>query len=95
MASEPQEPQSEGSERRREGWPRWSIWMLIALVLASVIVPNLLNREAGTAIEYSSLIDEVTDGRIDSVVVTNQTGAIKAEAIDVHLCHDKVMNLLD
>ncbi len=56
--------------------------MLIALVLASVIVPNLLNRETGTAIEYSSLIDEVTDGRIDSVVVTNQTGAIKAEAID-------------
>ena len=56
--------------------------MLIALVLASVIVPGLINRESGTAIDYSSLIDEVTDGKIDSVVVTNQTGAIKAEAID-------------
>lgn len=56
--------------------------MLIALVLASVIVPGLLNRETGTAIDYSSLIDEATDGRIDSIVVTNQTGAIKADAID-------------
>ena len=82
MASEAQEPQSEGSDRRREGWPRWSIWMLIALVLASFIVPSLINRETGTAIDYSSLIDEVAEGRIDSVVVTNQTGAIKAEAID-------------
>ena len=82
MASETQEPESEGNEGRREGWPRWSIWMLIALVLASVIVPSLLNRESGTAIDYSGLVDEVTDGRIDSIVVTNQTGAIKAEAID-------------
>tara|TARA_X000001036_G_scaffold189276_1_gene178466 strand:- start:703 stop:2535 length:1833 start_codon:yes stop_codon:yes gene_type:complete len=56
--------------------------MLIALVLASVIVPSLLNRESGTAIDYSGLVDEVTDGRIDSIVVTNQTGAIRAEAID-------------
>ena len=82
MASETQEPESEGSEGRREGWPRWSIWMLIALVLASVIVPGLLNRETGTAIDYSGLIDEVTDGRINSVVVTNQTGSIRAEAIE-------------
>ena len=80
MASETQEPESEGNEGRREGWPRWSIWMLIALVLASVIVPSLLNRESGTAIDYSGLVDEVTDGRIDSIVVTNQTGAIRAEA---------------
>ncbi len=56
--------------------------MLIALVLASVIVPGLINRESGTAIDYSGLIDEVTDGRIDSIVVTNQTGDIRAEAID-------------
>ena len=82
MASETEEPESEGTQGRREGWPRWSIWMLIALVLASVIVPSLLNRESGTAIGYSGLVSEVTNGRIDSLVVTNQTGAIRAEAID-------------
>ena len=82
MASETEETESEGTQGRREGWPRWSIWMLIALVLASVIVPSLLNRESGTAIGYSGLVSEVTNGRIDSLVVTNQTGAIRAEAID-------------
>ena len=70
------------SERRREGWPRWSVWMLVALVLASVIIPGLINRDGGTAIDYSDLIEEVSDGKINSIVVTNGTGAIKAEAMD-------------
>ena len=56
--------------------------MLVALVLASVIIPGLINRDSGTAIDYSDLIDEVSDGKINSIVVTNGTGAIKAEAID-------------
>ena len=82
MVPEGHEPDPQPNERRREGWPRWSVWMLVALVLASVIIPSLLNRDGGTAIDYSNLIDEVTDGKIDSIVVTNGTGAIKAEAMD-------------
>jgi len=82
MVPEGHEPDPQTSERRREGWPRWSVWMLVALVLASVVIPSLLNRDSGTAIDYSNLIEEVTDGTIDSIVVTNGTGAIKAEAMD-------------
>ena len=82
MVPEGHEPDPQPSERRREGWPRWSVWMLVALVLASVVIPSLLNRNSGTAIDYSNLIEEVTDGTIDSIVVTNGTGAIKAEAMD-------------
>ncbi|HCK75319.1 MAG TPA: cell division protein FtsH, partial [Acidimicrobiaceae bacterium] len=72
----------QNGERRREGWPRWSIWMLVALVLASVVVPGLLNRDGGTEIDYSGFVDMVADGQINSVIVTNETGSIKAEAID-------------
>ena len=82
MVPEGHETESPPGERRREGWPRWSVWMLVALVLASVIVPGLINRDSGTAIDYSDLIDEVSDGRVNSIVVTNGTGAIKAEAMD-------------
>ena len=79
---EPKEPDPQNGERRREGWPRWSIWMLVALVLASVVVPGLLNRDGGTEIDYSGFVDMVADGQINSVIVTNETGSIKAEAID-------------
>ena len=82
MVAEGHETEPPPGERRREGWPRWSVWMLVALVLASVIVPGLINRDSGTAIDYSDLIDEVSDGRVNSIVVTNGTGAIKAEAMD-------------
>ncbi len=78
----PKEPDPQNGERRREGWPRWSIWMLVALVLASVVVPGLLNRDGGTEIDYSGFVDMVADGQINSVIVTNETGSIKAEAID-------------
>ena len=79
---DPKEPDPQNGERRREGWPRWSIWMLVALVLASVVVPGLLNRDGGTEIDYSGFVDMVADGQINSVIVTNETGSIKAEAID-------------
>ncbi|SVE44424.1 uncharacterized protein METZ01_LOCUS497278, partial [marine metagenome] len=83
MASEAQEPEPQPNERRRrEGWPRWSVWVLLALVLASVVIPGLINRDNSTEIDYSDFIDQVADGRINSIVVTNETGAIAAEAID-------------
>ena len=83
MASEAQGPEPQSNERRRgTGWSRWSVWVLVALVLASVAVPGLLNRDDSTEIDYSGLIDQVTDGRINSIVVTNGTGSIEAEAID-------------
>ena len=83
MASEAQEPEPQPNERRRrEGWRRWSVWVLLALVLASVVIPGLINRDNSTEIDYSDFIDQVADGRINSIVVTNETGAITAEAID-------------
>lgn len=83
MASEAQEPEPQPNERhRREGWRRWSVWVLLALVLASVVIPGLMNRDNSTEIDYSDFVDQVADGRINSIVVTNETGAIAAEAID-------------
>ena len=69
MVPEGHETEPPPSERRREGWPRWSVWMLVALVLASVVIPGLINRDSGTAIDYSDLIDEVSDGKINSIVL--------------------------
>ena len=81
MASNGQEPQP--NERRRGNvWSRWSVWILVALVLASVAIPGLINRDDSTQIDYSGLIDQVSDGRINSIVITNETGSIEAEAID-------------
>ena len=83
MASDAQGPEEQPNERHRaEGWRRWSVWILVVLVLASVALPGLLNRDDSTAVDYSDLIDQAADGNINSIVVTNETGAISAEAID-------------
>ena len=83
MASDAQGPEEQPNERHRgEGWRRWSVWILVALVLASVALPGLLNRDDSTEVDYSDLIEQAADGNINSIVVTNETGAISAEAID-------------
>ena len=48
-----------GPENRpkREGWPRWSIWVLIGLVVASFVVPPLLNSDNRDELLYSEFIE--------------------------------------
>jgi len=67
-----------GPENRpkREGWPRWSIWVLIGLVVASFVVPPLLNSDNRDELLYSEFIEEVRKGNVTEIEITNETGSI-------------------
>ena len=77
-------PETGTSERRkgREGWPRWSLWILLSLILASILLPGILNREDRKSLDYSVFIAEVSAGTVNSVEVTNETGTIQGELLD-------------
>jgi cell division protease FtsH len=77
-------PETGTSERRkgREGWPRWSLWILLSLILASILLPGVLNREDRKSLDYSVFIAEVSAGTVNSVEVTNETGTIEGELLD-------------
>ncbi|WP_419841936.1 ATP-dependent zinc metalloprotease FtsH [Candidatus Poriferisodalis sp.] len=68
-----------GGRRHRDRWPRWSIWLLALVLLSVMFLPGLLRGGNGEPIDYSALIAEVSAGNVDSVTVTNGTGAIAGE----------------
>jgi cell division protease FtsH len=70
------------SGETNRGWPRWIIWVLIGVLVATVIVPNLLPRNDGDAISYTEFISEVRDGTVESIEINNGTGAIKGTFSD-------------
>ena len=70
-------PEAGPEDRRRgEGWPRWSIWVLISLVLASFLIPSLLNSDNREPVEYSDFITAVSEGTVEKAEFTNETGKI-------------------
>ncbi|MEM8902296.1 MAG: ATP-dependent zinc metalloprotease FtsH [Actinomycetota bacterium] len=71
-----------GSGRREQGWPRWSIWVLIGVVLASLALPTLFASDDGTSIEYTEFLDEVRAGRVDTFEFNNTNGRISGEFTD-------------
>ncbi|MBN4047565.1 ATP-dependent zinc metalloprotease FtsH [Acidimicrobiaceae bacterium AH-315-P05] len=85
MAGESQKPgdPNDSNKRSREGgFPRWSLWILVALVGATFIVPPLLDSDNSEDVTYTQYLQEVDDGRVDSVVINNNDGKITATLQD-------------
>ncbi|MEO1063103.1 MAG: ATP-dependent zinc metalloprotease FtsH [Actinomycetota bacterium] len=84
MADEPKaDGTRNGSGRGRDqGWPRWSIWVLIGVVLASLALPTLFASDDSTSIDYTEFLDEVRAGNVDTFEFNNNNGRISGEFDD-------------
>ncbi len=80
MAGELPENQGPGESngRRDGGFPRWSLWILIVLVAATFIVPQLVDSESADEVSYDRYLVALNEGRVDSVVISNRDGEITA-----------------
>jgi cell division protease FtsH len=79
----PRLPKSEpGENGKKSSFPRWLIWVLAALILATVLVPNLMGGDDGDSITYTEFIAEVEAGRVETVTINNSTGTIRGEFTD-------------
>ena len=72
---DPNEPKARG---RDGGFPRWSLWILIGLVAATFLVPQLVDSDNATTVTYSEYIERVESGQVDSVIISNTSGVITA-----------------
>ncbi|MEX2626934.1 MAG: ATP-dependent zinc metalloprotease FtsH [Ilumatobacteraceae bacterium] len=80
---EPKQPKPEGGgDGGRRGMPRWVIWVLAGVLLATFLIPNLLPSDEGDEISYSEFIAEVEAGRVESVTINNGNGEISGEFTD-------------
>mgnify|MGYP000256189505 CR=1 FL=1 len=56
--------------------PRWIIWIIAGLILATLVVPSLMGGEEGERISYTEFIAAVDEGRVAEVTINNGNGEI-------------------
>ncbi|HMQ27459.1 MAG TPA: ATP-dependent metallopeptidase FtsH/Yme1/Tma family protein, partial [Acidimicrobiales bacterium] len=64
-------------------WPRWSLWVLLGLVTASIVASSLLSSgDDGSAISYDDFMSRVEAGDVKSVEINNDNAKISGEVDD-------------
>jgi cell division protease FtsH len=83
----PEGPRGFGSENNESGrgpggLPRWSIWVLVGVMALAFLLPNLWPRDRGEELTYTEFIEQVEQGKVESIEISNDSGAISGEFTD-------------
>ncbi len=61
-------------------WPRWSLWVLLGLVTASIVASSLLSSgDDASSISYDTFMSRVEAGQVKSVEINNDNAHISGE----------------
>src|SRR3954454_15282867 len=72
-----------GDGARRPGsWPRWTMWVLLAVVALALVLPSLWPSSSGEKITYTQFMDEVRQGQVTSITVNNSSNTITGKTKD-------------
>ncbi len=69
----------EKSGRGPGGWPRWTIWVLIGVLVAAFLVPSLWPSDEGESLTYQEWRSQVVEGNVDSAEINTGSGKITGE----------------
>src|SRR5262245_37903677 len=77
----PPPPDLDGRGRQREsGLPRWSIWVLVAVVLALLFIPTtFFGANEGEEITYGEFLTALEDGQVAEAQYNNTNGHISGK----------------
>src|SRR4029450_13992556 len=63
-------------------WPRWSLWILVGVIGASVLLTSLVGGDSGESISYDDFMQEVSQGQVKSITFDNSNAHIEGERDD-------------
>ena len=64
------------------GVPRWSLWVLLGLIAAVLLMQPLFSASEGREIQYSELLQQVANDNVKSIEWNNDNGHITGEFSD-------------
>jgi cell division protease FtsH len=88
MSSDSPTPPSGGEERPSgrfgsdQGWPRWTIWVLLAVIAGALLLPSLMGSQQGDAISYGQFLDDLRSDQVAEATFQNTDGNISGELTD-------------
>jgi cell division protease FtsH len=78
----PRDQRGQGGRSLGQGLPRWSIWVLVGLVIAALLLPAVFSTNDGASVQYSEFLDKVKAKQVKSVDWDNNNGSISGELTD-------------
>ena len=78
----PKPPERGGRKGFGAGWPRWTLPVMIAVLVAMFVLPQFWPNDDGDKLTYKEFIALVEDGKVDTVTINNATGRISGEDKD-------------
>ena len=79
----PRDQRGSGRGLSTPGLPRWGLWALLGLTLSVLLIGPLLSGAGDPdKIAYSDFMDQVRDGKVESVEIDNTNGSITGELTD-------------
>ena len=69
------------------GWPRWSAWVVVGILVTLLALASTTNREASDEITYTEFLADVEEGRVASIEYDNSTYRIDGEYTDESTFH--------
>jgi cell division protease FtsH len=71
-----------GANTRLGGLPRWSLWVLIGVLLLGFVLAGFFPSEPREDLTYSEFRSAVTEGRVETIEIDNNDGDIDGELDD-------------
>jgi cell division protease FtsH len=67
------------SGRGPGSWPRWTLWVLVAVLAAAFLVPNLWPSSEGETLTYNEWRTQVEEGQVATAEINTGSGKITGE----------------
>ena len=68
--------------RKTGGVPRWALYVLGVVLVLALFLPSLWPSNSGNKIDYTTFMNDVIAGKVDTAEVNNSTSAITGEYKD-------------
>ncbi|HUC33726.1 MAG TPA: ATP-dependent zinc metalloprotease FtsH, partial [Ilumatobacteraceae bacterium] len=77
-----QQPPEQGPGRRAGGWPRWTIPVLLAVLVGTLVLNQVWPNNDGENLSYTEMMDAVAAGQVAEITVTNGSNTVSGEFVD-------------
>jgi cell division protease FtsH len=68
--------------RQDSGWPRWSAWIVVGVLVSLFAASFVLAGDDGDEVAYSEFLQLVDEGRVERVEINNTNGRISGDLTD-------------